>query len=96
MIKVAHIEHTLIAYPSEWEGRLTDGTYFYIRYRGARLRIGFGETVWQAVGQACSAAPALEKNLSDQPLDGFIEWADVDPHFTEALARLTEGSNAHP
>jgi hypothetical protein len=85
---VATLEHTCEACPSQWEGTLDDGTHFYVRYRGARLRIGFGATLNEAEARGCSdgARPDFEKRRDDvDPLHGYMTWDEVLPYFNEAV-----------
>jgi len=83
-MKIAALEQTCDACPSQWEGTLEDGTAFYVRYRGARLRIGFGETVGAAIDQM----DAYTRILSNEPLDGYIRWNEVLPHFNQAVSEF--------
>jgi hypothetical protein len=84
--RIASLDHTCEACPSQWEGTLEDGTAFYVRYRGARLRIGFGQSVMAAITHACGPAPAVSEVLNEvEPLDGYITWEQVLPLFNSAL-----------
>lgn len=86
MTAVATLEHTCEACPSQWEGTLDDGTHFYVRYRGARLRIGFGPSVDAAVDRACNSTPDFVKVRDDvHRLHGFMTWDEVLPFFNEAV-----------
>jgi len=87
---IAHLEQTCFACPSQWEGRLEDGTEFYVRFRGNRLRIGFGATFKEAVDHGIGM-DGLEPHLTfcppgGHPLDGVMGWGEVVPHFAVALA----------
>ena len=44
--KIKRIERTCLACPSQWEGKLTDGRMFYVRYRWGYLsiRVSNGKT----------------------------------------------------
>lgn len=86
MTAVASLDHTCEACPSQWEGTLDDGTHFYVRYRGARLRIGFGATLNEAVERGCGAAPDFVKVREDvDRLHGFMTWDEVLPYFETAV-----------
>jgi len=38
-LKVKSFSRTCLACPSQWEGELEDGSYFYIRYRNDNFRV---------------------------------------------------------
>ena len=40
---IAHSEQTCMACPEQWEGRLTDGRYFYFRFRHSRASLAVGD-----------------------------------------------------
>lgn len=87
-VPVFEIEQTCRACPSQWEGQLLDGRYFYVRYRSGRLRIGFGDSPWAAVDAAIAKVesyPPLQGVIGDQ-YDGYLEWPDVEPAFVIATA----------
>ena len=46
---IAEIYLTCIACPQQWEGRFDNGEFFYLRWRGYRLGVGFGADVEAAV-----------------------------------------------
>ncbi|UTC28813.1 hypothetical protein MARCHEWKA_03010 [Brevundimonas phage vB_BpoS-Marchewka] len=74
--------------PSQWEGRLSDGTVFYARYRGARVRIGLHPHSRDgAIDAGINKHPHAEhRRTSVHPLDGCMEWAEIEPFFIKALA----------
>lgn len=78
---LATIEDAGTVCPAQWDGTLSDGACFYIRYRSGRLRIYFGN----------GTAPLDNPPMVDEVLnpgnryDGDIEWAQVKPHFEHAL-----------
>lgn len=51
-IIVTELKQTCNSCPSQWEGRLADGGYIYVRYRGGVLRIGTGSSDADAVAAA--------------------------------------------
>ena len=46
---LAELEMTCEACPSQWEGKLTDGRYVYVRYRWGVLQVGIGDTLSDAI-----------------------------------------------
>ena len=49
MIKITQLQKTCCACPAQWEGRLSDGRYIYIRYRWSDFSVGIGATDDDAV-----------------------------------------------
>lgn len=49
MLTVVKIKQTCSACPSQWEGRLDDGRYIYVRYRWGGLGVGVGASLEDAV-----------------------------------------------
>lgn len=49
MEKVATLQKTCESHPAQWEGRLADGRFIYVKFRWGHLRIGIGETPAAAV-----------------------------------------------
>lgn len=84
----AEIVQTCRACPSQWEGRLADGTFFYARYRSSRVRIGLHPSgVAGAVGVGIGEHPHVEhRRTSVGPHDGYMTWEEVSPFFIKALA----------
>ena len=78
------------ACPSQFEGKLRDGTCFYARFRSNRIRIGFGATLSQALDRALGShkrEPLYQHIPEDgEPNDGFMTWAEMEPHVMLALA----------
>ncbi|UTC28168.1 hypothetical protein GURKE_01370 [Brevundimonas phage vB_BpoS-Gurke] len=84
----AEIVQTCTVCPSQWEGRLADGTYFYARYRGARIRIGLHPAGREgAIDAGINKNPHVEhRRTSVHPLDGYMSWEEIEPFFIKALA----------
>ena len=79
------IEKTCTACPAQWEGELSDGTRFYVRYRFGVLRVGFGATPDDAV-----ADTRFEWELGDA-LDGWMDWDQASDYFDRAVLALYRG-----
>jgi hypothetical protein len=73
------LEKTCIACPAQWEGTLSDGAFFYVRYRNGILSIGFGTTPDAAVEDR-----RFEWELGDA-LDGWMEWDQASDYFDLAV-----------
>ena len=84
----ADVVQTCSVCPSQWEGVLADGTHFYARYRGARVRIGLHpHSRVGAVDAGCNAQPHAEhRRTSVSRYDGYMTWAEIEPFFIKALA----------
>ena len=65
--KIVSLKNTCIACPSQWEGKLEDGNYIYIRYRGDYLGYGIEKTIDEAVSNHESF-----EDFGDF-LDGYID-----------------------
>lgn len=52
-LKVAQLEMTCGACPSQWEGELEDGRAIYIRYRWGRLGVVIAPTMQAALDLFC-------------------------------------------
>lgn len=61
--KVAYLEQTCTACPSQWEGKMEDGRYVYIRYR-------WGALSW-TVGEETQYRDTMDAN------DGFMSTDDM-------------------
>lgn len=99
----AEIEQTCTTCPSQWEGRLEDGTYFYARYRGARVRIGLHPSSREgAIDAGINKNPHVEhRRTSVNRYDGYMAWDEIEPFFIKALAAFnpeawrSEARDAH-
>ncbi|MGK9171471.1 hypothetical protein KXR53_34615 [Inquilinus limosus] len=74
-MQIAEIVQTCSRSPSQWEGRLTDGRPFYIRYRWGRLSVSFGRP-GGTLEEAVLAGEWFDEQIGD-PLDGEIELDEV-------------------
>lgn len=50
-MRITDLWMTCESCPSQWEGRLANGRYLYIRFRWSRLEMGTGTTPFEAVTQ---------------------------------------------
>lgn len=64
---IKSIEQTCGACPSQWEGELDDGNWFYVRYRWGTFRVGIGKTIDEAV---CNTV--FSCLFGDSLLSGFM------------------------
>ncbi len=62
---IVELQQTCYACPSQWEGKLQDGTELYVRYRFGTLRVDLdGETVAHAhIGDAMDGAMSISEML---------------------------------
>ncbi len=70
-VQIATLRQTCPASPAQWEGRLTDGRPFYIRYRGGYLSVSLGEQ-GASLESAADAPDWFGKQIGTE-LDGRIE-----------------------
>lgn len=76
--------------PAQWEGKLTDGRTFYIRYRWGCLSFRVSEKPTDNIDLAVRGEIIADWENEDDPFDGFItlpEVADrlVDIDFSKVL-----------
>lgn len=74
-MKVAELTQTCSACPSQWEGRLEDGSAIYIRYRWGRLGVAVAPTMEEALDLFCS--------FSD--VGWYFEAHDISPSEGDCL-----------
>jgi hypothetical protein len=74
-LEVSELRETCASSPSQWEGRLSDGRPFYIRYRWGFLSVSIGE-VGGLMASAMDANEWFGQQVGD-PLDGKISIDDV-------------------
>ena len=86
-LKVVQLSQTCTACPSQWEGRLSNGDYVYIRYRWGNLTIETGATPDEAVGGNLY----VDEQLGDD-FDGYIEL----PAVARASAGIFDFSSVRP
>ena len=53
-MKIHNLTQTCSVCPSQWEANTADGRKVYIRYRWGQLRVGVGDTLYDAVDDAMS------------------------------------------
>lgn len=63
---------TCWACPDQWEGMITDGRYFYLRYRSGVARLGIGGNVDEAIEDTMPGGRGVWVQVGD-PLDGVFE-----------------------
>lgn len=87
--RIATARMTCRAYPTQWEGTLTDGRVWYLRFRHAELTLGIGADQDEAVRNSGSAAGA-ERDLSETHGDdaGTMEDGEIDLWLTVLLDEL--------
>ncbi len=78
-LKVAKLEMTCGAFPSQWEGELVDGRAIYIRYRWGELVIAIAQTYQEALDVFCgfSNDGMIFSKASGGDFDGECTLADV-------------------
>ncbi len=70
-LEIADLEMTCPRYPSQWEGRLSDGRAIFIRYRSKKLAIVIGTAQWILKLEHSSY------EFDDEYSDGEITMSDV-------------------
>lgn len=77
---VISIKQTCSACPSQWEGRLIDGDYIYVRYRWGGLGVGIGKTRNTAILE-----DSFYKSIGDS-LDGFLSYEELKEHTKDEFS----------
>lgn len=93
---IADITKTCIACPAQWEGTMESGEWFYVRYRGAFLTIGFGADLDAAVDASRGPEGYEWENAEADSLDGWMEWEEAEPHFARAWAEYVTRRDRKP
>jgi len=75
-MKVIEIRQTCGACPSQWEGKLSDGRYVYVRYRYGYLSISVGGPT---VADAVRGEEVFGQDIGDG-LDGFMSYEELKQH----------------
>jgi len=88
MLNVTTITQTCGACPSQWEGRLDDGRYLYVRYRFGTLRCSVGPTLDDAIFSDAMETVYIEQAGDD--LDGFMTYEDLRERVAEVLTLPVE------
>jgi hypothetical protein len=76
MIRVIEIRNTCGACPSQWEGRLSDGRFIYVRYRWGYLSIRVGSPDVRA---AISGEEVFGQ-YAGEFMDGWMTYEDLKKH----------------
>lgn len=91
--EIAEVECTCTACPSQFEGRLANGAYFYARYRSARIRIGIDGTLAMAVDRALDHHPDVSHTRrSVSQYAGYMTWDEMLPWMVKAIASYREST----
>jgi hypothetical protein len=83
-MKVLNYRRTCYACPSQWEGQLDNGLFFYVRYRWGYFSIGLGTTVDEAVGDD------FYDSETGEALDGFMADSEMAFKMAEAGFDMTD------
>jgi len=78
--EIEDIEHTCWACPSQWEGTLTDGRMFYIRYRWGHLTFYVSENPTINLYDALNTEPLVSKQCGEE-FDGVMGLDEVMVEF---------------
>lgn len=76
LLRGAEVEKTCSACPAQWEGRLADGRFVYVRYRHGWLSIGLGASSDEAVERAMDDRVEFLAQLGHEG-DGWLRWSEV-------------------
>jgi len=76
--QVTTFKQTCSACPSQWEGKLADGRWLYVRYRWGNLRVGIGED-WPTAIMNSSHRPIIDEDLGDD-LAGVLTTEEMQLH----------------
>ena len=87
---IVWLKQTCIACPSQWEGKLSDGRMVYIRYRWGHLSIRISEKPTDDIMEAVDGKLLLEKDVSENPFDGYMDWFTMMNYLKEALKKLNK------
>ena len=68
---------TCSACPSQWEGVLTDGRMFYVRFRHGYLSIRVSNSITEDAYDAVSGEEIFGVNSGDD-MDGSCDWTWVE------------------
>lgn len=68
---VAEETQTCFVCPTQWEGRMDTGEYFYFRFRHGTASLGFGGTPGEANHNSSSNSLYIS-----QDADGFLDYSE--------------------
>ena len=88
--QIKELKQTCFACPSQWEGKLSDGRMIHIRYRWGHLSIRISEKPTDDIMEAVDGKLLLEKDVSENPFDGYMDWFTMMNYLKEALKKLNE------
>jgi hypothetical protein len=88
-MKILNMYRTCTACPSQWEGKLDNGNYIYIRYRWGNLFIGEGKTLDEAIG-----AIIIRETIGES-LDGFLSNEELLKELKKRNIDYTKEVSAH-
>lgn len=83
--RAVELDMTCGACPSQWEGKLEDGRFIYVRYRHSYLTVGLGESPDSAVDDSLGARWLY---MTDE-IDGGVMTTETMCELTGL--RLAEG-----
>lgn len=69
---VTKIKRTCYACPSQWEGKLSDGRMFYIRYRGGRFEVRTSDGPTDNLQDAVIGKTIFLNPVLGGPFDGYM------------------------
>jgi hypothetical protein len=81
--RIATAERTCDLSPTQYEGALTDGRVWYLRYRWGRLSLGAGADLDEAVVQE-----EVVRDLDSSGWAGYLSHAEVDALMPSLLDEL--------
>lgn len=88
-VRVDTVRRTCTACPTQYEGQMADGRFFYFRYRHALAELGIGATLDDAVIETLGREiPAI--SYGDHPMDRQISEAEFHELFVQLLALREE------
>lgn len=69
---------TCAACPTQWEGTLTDGRWFYFRYRHGTVAMGVGYDLAEAIHNSWRHQAAYGDDLDGVlSIEEYIKWFDT-------------------
>ena len=80
--EIKHLRLTCMACPSQWEGTLTDGRTFYIRYRYGLLSFRVSPEPSNDASDAVMARAVFHEQIGEE-FDGVISFIGVQGVLSE-------------
>lgn len=86
------VEETITceACPYQVEGKLSDGSYFYFRYRFSKVRIGVGASVRDAVRETLNVVYYDRSDIEGDQLSGILDYEEYRDYMARFLAENKE------